>query len=153
MEELILNYLRTNPDLKENLKPGSETQLIEKLSQSFTERAGELVDLKTNLAVDNMGNLIRQHGREFLKTRGQGKYIPRYADRRTTEQRERDKTDFKKLLNEYASRLPHKYVNDEPQRILIEHLSNNFLYESDGKGSFNIVSTLNVTHLRKPFLN
>jgi hypothetical protein len=143
MEELILNYLRSNPELKENLKPGTETQLIEKIaSQGYAERAGELVDIKTNLAA-SPELVIRTHGREFLKSRGQGRYIPKYADRRSPDQREKDKTEFKKILNEYASRLGQKYISDEPQRILIEHLANNFLYENDGKGSFYIVATLN----------
>lgn len=143
--ELITDYLRKNPELKDNLKPGSEAQLIAKLSQNFTERAGELVDLKTNLAVPNMGALIQKEGRQFLKTRGEGKYIARFADRRTPQQRERDTEDFKKLLSEYASRLPNKYVNNnnEPERTLINTISNDFFYENDSSGSFYIVATLN----------
>jgi hypothetical protein len=151
MIDLIENFLRSDQNLAGNLKPNSVPQIAEKLVANYVERDGNLVDRKTNLVVPNVGTLIQKEGREYLLSRGQGKYIGKFRDARNNEQKSKDAEAFKKILTEYTSRIGNKYKNNnnEPERILINELSNNFLFESDGRGSFSVVTVLNGVPIEK----
>jgi len=140
--ELIEAYLLKNPEIADNLKPGAIPQLVDKIKQQYVARAGILVNANNNLAVD-VGDVVKSNSRDFLISRGTGKYVGRYSDNRSADQKNRDRNEFVKILTEYANRRPEKLVSEEPLRMLIKNVSEHMLWESDNKGSFTIVSTLN----------
>jgi len=136
-QEYLESYLKTNPELADNLKEGSIPQLAAKLSGTYVVRADkdnnwQLVHRGLNEAVDT-GSTVKKLAWDFLKRRGNGRYLPRFLDRRTEAQRLAHQIETRLELEAYLKKSSAVYVSEEPKRVLLDWVAKNCLFEGDGK--------------------
>lgn len=135
-EKFLSSFLAENPELSENLKPGTLQQFATDVSRRFDLRDGLLINPQTALAVENVGATLRKIALPYLKSRGQGKLVPQFQDRRSDKEKESQEISTAQMFDEFIKRSPVQYIHDEPLRILKNVVAKNMLFESDGKGGF-----------------
>lgn len=144
LKSLLHLWIRENPEFTANLKDNTTDSLIEAVLQTgnYIVRQGEIVNQKTNLAA-NVGEVVKNHARPFLKTLGQGRYIPKFSDRRTQQERDAQAKDTEAKLMEWVKRKGYAFISDEIVSAWAQYISKTMAYESEDNGSFTLSPLLN----------
>lgn len=137
--EFLQNYLKSNPEFSDNLKEDSFPLLAAKISSAYVARADrdnnwQLVHRGTNEQVD-VGSTIHKNAWEFLKRRGNARYLPKFQDRRKSTQIAADAIETRVEFESFLKKLPIKWINDEPVRVLTDWVSRHCLFECNGKSA------------------
>lgn len=144
MKELIEKWLKGNPEFTANLKEGATDDLVSAIEGkgTYVIRMGELVNNRNNIAAD-VGDVIKQHARPFMKSLGSGRYVGRFADRRSKDERRAQAKELRLLYNNWIEAKGYTFIHDEPRRVFLDLVAENYSFESDGNGSFVLAPLFN----------
>lgn len=147
MKDLIEAYLRHDKNLAENLKPNAAAGLESILKstinpkEAYEERNGHIINKRTGLAQD-VGELFRTKGRPLLKTLGQGRFIPRFADRRHELDKKKHEKETRETFEKFLQKHPARYIASDIVAKLTNHVAENFVVERNHDGSFSFARLL-----------
>lgn len=141
IKDVVTEWLSRNTEFKATI--ADEAGMIETLSRAqLVVRDGKLVDPLTNIAKET-GDFIKANARPFLKVLGTGRYLGRYRDTRTKEDRLQHESETAEVLKQWVEKRGFAFVDDEPLRAWVQIVSKNMVHESDGKGSFVLRALVN----------
>lgn len=133
-KDIINDWLAVNPEFRETI--ADEAGLIETLTRvPMVVRDGRLVDPLTNI-VKGTEEFIKANARPFLKVLGTGRYMGRYRDSRSKEQKELNARETREMLKTWVEKRGYSFANDEPLRVWMDFISKNMVFESDDNGGF-----------------
>lgn len=150
LEKFVIGYFESHPDVAAKLKSSDAQQLIaEGLSDHYEVRDGHLVDSRTAVEVASVDAIVRGAARPYLKSLGQGKFIPRWKDNRNENEKNQHTQETRSMLERWILNRNYKFIDNDASRVSLDYLSRSLVYETDGQGGFQLALLRNGVPVKK----